>query len=131
MFFFKEWKLHNSLFTKEVKISGDFAQQLEAEYNKIAKQEAHIKARAAIRDKQKEEAETLLRAADEELARAEPKLEEAKKFLRELKKEEYHLWGKLTVEDFSEKGNWISYSMKYHDNPDTLFLKNIQNKSKT
>lgn len=46
--------------------------------------------------------------------------------VRELKKEEYHLWGKLTVEELSEKGNWVSYTMKYHDSSDTLFIKNIE-----
>eukprot|EP01022_Parablepharisma_sp_SALTPOND_P013750 TRINITY_DN1846_c1_g1_i1.p2 TRINITY_DN1846_c1_g1~~TRINITY_DN1846_c1_g1_i1.p2 ORF type:complete len:5107 (+),score=843.18 TRINITY_DN1846_c1_g1_i1:25620-40940(+) len=70
---------------EKVKKSEDMEQQLKAHYTIIAAQEANIKAKSLIRDKQREEAEALLRAAEEELARAEPKLEEAKKALSELK----------------------------------------------
>ncbi len=70
---------------EKVRASDDVAQRLQAQFTISAKQEAHIKTRAAVRDKQKEEAESLLKSANEELERAEPKLQEAQKALKELK----------------------------------------------
>lgn len=36
---------------------------------------------------------------------------------------DYHLWGTLYADKISEKGNWISFTMRYDESPDTLFVK--------
>ena len=42
---------------------------------------------------------------------------------------DYPLWGTLQLEELSERGNWVSYSMRYNEQPtDTLFLKNTKTK---
>lgn len=43
---------------------------------------------------------------------------------------DYHLWGKLRIHAISDKGNWVSYKMKYDSNEDTLFVSNTSNKKK-
>jgi len=48
---------------------------------------------------------------------------------KQLTPTDYPLWGTLQLEELSEKGNWVSYSMRYDEQPtDTLFLKNTKTK---
>jgi dipeptidyl aminopeptidase/acylaminoacyl peptidase len=42
---------------------------------------------------------------------------------------DYPLWGTLRLEELSERGQWVSYSMQYEEQQtDTLFLKNTETK---
>ncbi|WP_281335959.1 alpha/beta hydrolase family protein [Flavobacterium eburneipallidum] len=42
---------------------------------------------------------------------------------------DYPLWGTLQLEEFSERGQWVSYAMQYEEQQtDTLFLKNTENR---
>lgn len=42
---------------------------------------------------------------------------------------DYPLWGTLQLEELSERGNWVSYTMRYDEqSTDTLFLKNTETK---
>lgn len=51
---------------------------------------------------------------------------------KQLTPADYSLWGTLQLEELSEKGNWVSYSMRYDEQPtDTLFLKNTKTKKTT
>lgn len=47
---------------------------------------------------------------------------------KQLTPADYPLWGTLRLEELSEKGKWVSYTMQYEQPTDTLFLKNTQNK---
>lgn len=47
-----------------------------------------------------------------------------------LTKADYHLWGTLRTHAISDKGNWVSYRMKYDSGVDTLFVSNTRNKKK-
>lgn len=47
---------------------------------------------------------------------------------KQVKKEDYALWGKLQIQEISNKGNWVSYTMMYDDQKDTLCIQNTQNK---
>lgn len=43
---------------------------------------------------------------------------------------DYSLWGTLQLEELSERGQWVSYTMQYEQQTDTLFLKNtVSNKT--
>ncbi len=45
---------------------------------------------------------------------------------------DYPLWGTLRLEELSERGQWVSYSMLYEEQQtDTLFLKNTETKKTT
>jgi len=70
---------------EKVRNSDEIAQELQKSYIEIEKEEKIIKERTLVQDRQKEEAEALLRATEEELARAEPKLQEAQRALKDLK----------------------------------------------
>lgn len=37
---------------------------------------------------------------------------------------DYHLWGNLVNEKISQSGGWVSFTMDYDPEPDTLFVKN-------
>lgn len=54
----------------------------------------------------------------------------AQEVKKQLKKEDYPLWGKLLIQELSNKGNWVSYTMHYDDQIDTLFIENTQNKKR-
>ena len=41
---------------------------------------------------------------------------------------DYHLWGTLYTDKISDKGNWVSYAMRYDESPDTLFVKRSDGK---
>lgn len=41
---------------------------------------------------------------------------------------DYHLWGTLYADKISDKGNWVSYAMRYDESPDTLFVKRSDGK---
>ena len=43
---------------------------------------------------------------------------------KQLTEDDYNLWSKMEPKQFSEKGNWISYSLQYGTGTDTLFVKN-------
>lgn len=47
---------------------------------------------------------------------------------QQLTSADYPLWGTLQLEELSEKGKWVSYTMQYEQQTDTLFLKNTENK---
>lgn len=47
---------------------------------------------------------------------------------KQLTKEDYALWGRLQIQELSNKGNWVSYTMIYSENSDTLVIQNTQNK---
>lgn len=47
-----------------------------------------------------------------------------------LSPDEYHLWGTLGMGVSSDNGKWISYSINYENNNDTLFLKNLRTNMK-
>lgn len=51
----------------------------------------------------------------------------AQQVKKQLKKEDYALWGKLQIQEISNNGNWVSYTMIYSDQTDTLFIQNTQN----
>lgn len=36
---------------------------------------------------------------------------------------DYHLWGTLYNDKISEYGKWVSFTMRYDEHPDTLYLK--------
>jgi len=44
---------------------------------------------------------------------------------------DYPLWGTLQLEELSERGNWVSYTMQYEEQTDTLFLKNTKTQKTT
>jgi len=45
---------------------------------------------------------------------------------------DYPLWGTLQLEELSERGQWVSYTMQYEEQQtDTLFLKNTETKKTT
>ena len=70
--------------SEKMRNSSEMAAKLQIQFAENEAQEAIIKQKAAIRDKQKEEAEALFHLAEEEIARAEPKLQEAQAALKEL-----------------------------------------------
>lgn len=41
-----------------------------------------------------------------------------------LRAEDYPLWGTLSVDKISDKGEWVSFYMRYESNSDTLFVAN-------
>lgn len=41
---------------------------------------------------------------------------------------DYHLWGTMYIDKLSASGKWVSYGMRYDDEPSTLFLKNTDSK---
>lgn len=43
---------------------------------------------------------------------------------RDLKPEDYELWGTLYMDKTSKNGNWVSYKMYYNSVSDTLYIKN-------
>lgn len=43
---------------------------------------------------------------------------------RDLKPEDYELWGTLYMDKLSKNGNWVSYKMHYNLVSDTLYIKN-------
>lgn len=45
---------------------------------------------------------------------------------RMVTKADYKLWSTMTVEQLSEAGNWVSYSLYYESGNDTLFVKNTK-----
>lgn len=45
--------------------------------------------------------------------------------LKQLKEEDYDLWGNLSLGNVSPDGDWISYQISYAEGYDTLYLKNI------
>ncbi|MNF37350.1 hypothetical protein D3C84_182700 [compost metagenome] len=48
---------------------------------------------------------------------------------KQLTAADYAQWGTLFVEELSEKGNWVSYAMRYEElQTDTLYLKNTKTK---
>jgi len=49
---------------------------------------------------------------------------------KQLKSEDYHLWSTMDLQKSSEDGNWISYSLNYEQDIDTLFIRSVLN-SKT
>lgn len=40
--------------------------------------------------------------------------------------QDYHLWGTMNVEQLSDAGKWVSYSLHYESNDDTLFVNNTK-----
>lgn len=42
-----------------------------------------------------------------------------------LSSDDYKLWSKLYSNNISDKGNWISYTLRYESHKDTLFVKNV------
>lgn len=56
-----------------------------------------------------------------------PSLLIAQKTKRQLTEAEYNLWSTMNVEQLSEAGNWVSYSLHYENGNDTLFVKNTRN----
>jgi hypothetical protein len=47
---------------------------------------------------------------------------------KQVNKEDYALWGKLQIQEISNNGNWVSYTLMYDDQMDTLCIQNTQNK---
>lgn len=45
---------------------------------------------------------------------------------RQLTEADYKLWSTMNVEQLSEGGNWVSYSLHYESNADTLFVKHTK-----
>lgn len=43
---------------------------------------------------------------------------------KQLTPADYHLWSTLNAEGISDQGKWVSYSLTYESNLDTLFVKN-------
>ncbi|UFH46654.1 prolyl oligopeptidase family serine peptidase [Flavobacterium galactosidilyticum] len=48
---------------------------------------------------------------------------------KELTVADYKLWSSLNPQKISDKGNWISYALRYESVTDTLFLKNATSKA--
>jgi len=46
------------------------------------------------------------------------------KQMKQLTSEDYPLWSRLTAENISDSGKWVSYSLSYQSGNDTLFVKN-------
>ena len=44
--------------------------------------------------------------------------------LKQVKPEDYSLWGNLNIKDISKNGKWVSFQMQY-ENGDTVFVQNI------
>lgn len=42
---------------------------------------------------------------------------------KQLTPDDYHIWSTLNAEDISDQGKWVSYSLAYESNLDTLFVK--------
>lgn len=49
---------------------------------------------------------------------------------KKLEKEDYKLWSKLQSDKISDRGNWVSYYLKYELYLDTLFVQNTNSKLK-
>lgn len=48
---------------------------------------------------------------------------------RMLTANDYHLWGKLYNDKISDKGQWVSFAMRYDSHPDTLFVSSTDGKN--
>lgn len=46
---------------------------------------------------------------------------------RQLTEADYKLWSTMAVDQLSEGGSWVSYSLHYESNADTLFVKHAKN----
>ena len=49
---------------------------------------------------------------------------------KQLKSEDYHLWSTMDLQKSSPEGDWITYSLNYEQDIDTLFIRSVLN-SKT
>lgn len=47
---------------------------------------------------------------------------------RQLTEADYSLWSTMNIEQLSESGNWVSYSLHYDSGKDTLFVKNTKSR---